>query len=114
MSGSHHAPAPLPPSRLRQSLSGYVREHLGAVEHLLQSGMKYDSLLDALVAAGFENPSYTALDSALYRARRNTSIPATALFARRLQPDQAPYPLAAATTRIALKPTTELKPEDLI
>lgn len=115
MSGSHHAPVPLPPSRLCQSLSGYVREHLGTFERLLQSGTKYEALLDALVVAGFENPSYTALDSALYRARRNPSTLGKSVPTQLQQPStKVPYPATGAAARIALRPTTDLKAEDLI
>lgn len=64
------ASPPLPSSVLCQSLSGYVREHLPTFQRLLRSGTRYEALLEALVVAGFEKPSYTALDSALYRARR--------------------------------------------
>ena len=113
MSRTNPAGSPLPPSVLCQSLAGYVREHLATFERLLQSGTKYESLLQALVLAGFEQPSYTALDSALYRARRATTA-RKRLHDARAAPHRNDAPTASITSRVSLSPTADLKAEDLI
>lgn len=113
MSGRLNAPLPLPPSMPGQSLSGYVRENLNTFERLLQWGTKYHALLEILTAVGFHAPSYTALDSALCRARRQVAPACKSAIAHSPQREEVPYP-SSGTTRVSLRPTTQLKAEDLI
>jgi hypothetical protein len=70
MTSARQALPKLPTAKIGQSLSGYVREHLVAIEALLDSGLKYDTVVLALIEAGIESATYGALDSALFRARR--------------------------------------------
>lgn len=114
MSRRTTTPSPLPPWVLCQSLSGYVREHLATFERLLKSGARYESLLEALVVAGFENPSYTALDSALYRARRQSAKSSRRPALQGSVVLKVAATSARQTSRVTLSPTAELKAEDLI
>jgi len=43
----------LPARKKRQSLHGYAYEHLEAFECALSSGVPYQTLIEAMVAAGF-------------------------------------------------------------
>ena len=114
MSGRLDAPLPLPPSMPGQSLSGYVRENLSTFERLLQWGAKYAALLEILVAVGFRAPSYTALDSALCRARSKVLSAGKSAFPHSAQLGEAPSPSTPANSRISLRPTMQLRFEDLI
>ena len=60
----------LPPRRTRQSLHGYIYEHLHAVECALSFGVPYQTLIEAMFAAGFAKVTPKSIETAVYRARR--------------------------------------------
>jgi len=70
----------LPSRKGRQSLNGYVREHLQDFENTLFSGVPYRTLVIAALAAGFPSTTLRSIESAMYRARRrHLSRPAHSL-----------------------------------
>ena|SRR6267378_241290 len=60
----------LPPKKERQSLHGYVREHLRHLEHELHVGVPYRTLAGAVRAAGFGKIAVQSIRTAVYRARK--------------------------------------------
>src|SRR5258708_39486098 len=60
----------LPSRKECQSLNGYVREHLQELESVLFSGVPYQALVGAAIAAGFRKATLRSIESAVYRARR--------------------------------------------
>jgi len=127
MPSARQALPQLPPAKFGQSLSGYVREHLDAIETLLESGLKYDSVVLSLINSGIDGATYGALDSALFRARRRRKArpgrpaapPQTSQPARpqpaALPPDEpAKIPPRPDGKGVRLTPTADLKPDDLI
>jgi hypothetical protein len=60
----------LPSRKDRQSLDGYVRQHLRHLEGELFSGVPYQALVSAVQAAGFAKVTLRAIRSAVYRARK--------------------------------------------
>jgi len=60
----------LPSRKGRQSLNGYVREHQQEIENTLFSGVPYQTLVGATLAAGFPSATLRSIESAMYRARR--------------------------------------------
>jgi hypothetical protein len=60
----------LPSRRERQSLHGYVREHLQRLEQELCVGVPYQALASAMLAAGFAKVALRSIHNAVYRARK--------------------------------------------
>ena len=60
----------LPSRKKRQSLHGYVHEHMEAFECALSSGVPYQTLIEAALAAGFVKVAPRSIETAVYRARR--------------------------------------------
>ena len=60
----------LPPKKERQSLHGYVREHLRQLEHELLVGVPYRTLAGGVRAAGFGKIVLRSIRTAVYRARK--------------------------------------------
>ena len=60
----------LPPKQERQSLHGYVLEHLRHLEHELLVGVPYRTVAGALRAAGFKKIAVRSIRTAVYRARK--------------------------------------------
>ncbi len=127
MPSARQALPQLPPAKLGQSLSGYVREHLVAIEALLDSGLKYDTVVLALIEAGIEGATYGALDSALFRARRRRkSTTGRATATQHSNPPARPQPAALPPVEpakipprpdskgVRLTPTADLNPDDLL
>ncbi len=104
----------LPPLMVSQSLAAYVREHLAMIEALLSAGAKYEAILQALERAGHEEPTYGALDNALWRARRRArAMPGPDPNSSLIDANAvAPAPVPAGI-RVTLTPTRDLKAEDL-
>ena len=80
----------LPSRKGRQSLNGYVREHLQEIENTLFSGVPYQTLVGATLAAGFSSATRRSIECAMYRARRKGP-------ARAAHPAPQPIALAART-----------------
>ena len=80
----------LPSRKGRQSLNGYVREHQQEIENTLFSGVPYQTLVGATLAAGFSSATLRSIESAMYRARRKG-------LARPAHPVPQPIVLAART-----------------
>jgi hypothetical protein len=69
------SPAPgnainLPARKKRQSLHGYAYEHLEEFECALSSGVPYQTLIEAMLAAGFVKVIPRSIETAVYRARK--------------------------------------------
>ena len=60
----------LPSRKERQSLHGYVREHLQRLEQELCVGVPYQALANAVLAAGFTKVALRSIQNAVYRARK--------------------------------------------
>ena len=60
----------LPSRKERQSLRGYVREHLQRLEQELCVGVPYRALANAMLAAGFTKVALRSIQNAVYRARK--------------------------------------------
>jgi hypothetical protein len=126
MSNRRRAVPQLPVAKIDQSLSGYVREHLDAIERLLDAGLKYDTIVSLLLNAGLESAAYSAFDAALYRARRRRKLqPGRDSAVPQTDPIATPQPGALPPVEparipprpdqkgVKLTPTADLKPEDL-
>jgi len=64
----------LPTRKKRQSLHGYAYEHLEALERALSSGVPYQTLIEATLAAGFVKVIPRSFEAAVYRARKKRLI----------------------------------------
>jgi hypothetical protein len=60
----------LPSKTKRQSVHGYVHEHLEAFERALSFGVPYQTLIEAMLVAGFVKVNPRSIETAVYRARR--------------------------------------------
>jgi hypothetical protein len=86
----------LPPRRKRQSLHGYIHEHLEAVESALSFGVPYQTLIEATLAAGFAKVVLRSIETAVYRARRKCR----ARPAHHVPPPIVPAPRTAAPREV--------------
>ena len=54
---------------IKQSLSGYIREHLSTIEHQIDIGIRHESIVEKLQSNGIDVDLGT-FRTALYRARK--------------------------------------------
>ena len=93
----------LPSKTKRQSLHGYVHEHLEAFERALSFGVPYQTLIEAMLVAGFVKVNPRSIETAVYRARRK---PPTRSVRHVLQPI-VPAPRIAARREMHSVPSDD-------
>jgi hypothetical protein len=64
------APLPLPARKARQTLQGFICEHLKVIERAQSDGVPYESLVEAVHAAGFTKGTVRSLRVAVHEARK--------------------------------------------
>lgn len=63
--------------KLKQSLAGYIREHLNELEARLENGIRQEVIVEELAEKGYETTLQT-LRNLIYRARKRRSLKAQA------------------------------------
>jgi hypothetical protein len=96
----------LPARRGEQTLHGYVREHLRAMEQALSFGIPYIAITEAVHEAGFAGTSVHTMEQAVYRARRYKPRFAVTLEAR-----PAPEATPSPPSRSPQAPRSSMKEE---
>lgn len=85
-------------TKRKQSLAGYVREHLTSIEAQLDVGVRQEVLIEDLAKVGYEGVSLQTFRTVLWRARQSAAAKPPAAPLQGVKP-----PVPAAPTGPAAK-----------